>query len=571
MPGNSTSVALIDHIKILLNGSAVSVNFMNNLEAIEIEQSPSVPSMCKVRFYDEEAVIVDDSTVDIGKEIEVQFKARSQSSYTSAFKGEIVAIQPEYTEGLHITVTIIAFDKLHRLNRGRKTRTFVQMTDSAIISRIVQDAGLTAEVTATTYQHEHLTQDNVNDLAYIQMLARRNGHEVRFTNGKVAVKAPASGSSVATLKVGADLQYFRPHLSTANQVTEALVKGWDVQQKSVVTGRATAVDSHPTVGYGKSGLQATQAAFSGTPQWVETSSAAVNQSFADTIAKARLNELNAGFLQGEGLIFGNAAVVPGAIVTLEGLGTRFSGTYKVTVARHLFSNERGYETEFTVEGLTPSMVSSLAAPQQDPPRLWYGVVPAIVTNVNDPNNRGRVKVKYPWLNDSEESNWARVISVGAGNQRGLMSMPEVNDEVIVAFENGQFDVPYVVGGVWNGQDAPPMQASIFHADGKVVVRKLKTRTGHELTFTEKTDSSTIEILESKGLKITLDGTNKKIELLDGTLSITLDDTGKKITIDGGSAADVEIKGKNIKLQASAQLSLTATGQAELKGAMVNIN
>jgi uncharacterized protein involved in type VI secretion and phage assembly len=194
-----------------------------------------------------------------------------------------------------------------------------------------------------------------------------------------------------------------------------------------------------------------------------------------------------------------------------------------------------------------------------------------VTNVNDPNNRGRVKVKYPWLNDSEESNWARVISVGAGNQRGLMSMPEVNDEVIVAFENGQFDVPYVVGGVWNGQDAPPMQASVFHADGKVVVRKLKTRTGHELTFTEKTDSSTIEILESKGLKITLDGTNKKIELLDGTLSITLDDTGKKITIDGGSAADVEIKGKNIKLQASAQLSLTATGPAELKGAMVNIN
>jgi uncharacterized protein involved in type VI secretion and phage assembly len=570
MPGNSTT-ALIDHIKILLNGSAVSLNYMNNLQEVEIEQSPSVPSMCKVSFYDEEALMVDDTSLDIGKEIEIQFKTRNQTSFTAAFKGEIVAIQPEYTEGLHITVTIIAFDKLHRLNRGRKTRTFLKMTDSAIISRIVQEGGLTAEVTSTSFQHEHLTQDNVNDLAYIQMLARRNGHEVRFKDGKVAVKAPVAGSPVATCKVGVDLQYFRPHLSTANQVTEALVKGWDVQGKTAITGRATTADSHPSVGYGKTGLQATQTAFAATPQWVETSSTAVNQSFADTVAKARLNELNAGFLQGEGRIFGNVAVVPGAIIKLEGLGTRFSGNYKVTVARHLYSSDRGYETEFTVEGLTPSMVSSLAAPQQDPPRIWYGVVPAIVTNVNDPNNLGRVKVKYPWLNDTEESNWARVISVGAGNQRGLMIMPEVNDEVIVAFENGQFDVPYVVGGVWNGQDAPPMQASVYHNGGKVVVRKLKTRTGHELTFTEKTDSSTIEILESKGLKITLDGTNKKIEILDGTLKIEMDDTGKKITIDGGSAADIELKGKNIKLTASAQLSLTATGTAELKGSMVNIN
>src|SRR5688500_5540262 len=183
MPGNNTT-ALIDHIKILLNGSAVSTSFMNSLQAVEIEQSPSVPSMCKVVFYDEEAVIVDDTAVDIGKEIEIQFKSRSQTSFISAFKGEIVAIQPEYTEGLHITVTIIAFDKLHRLNRGRKTRTFLKMTDSAIISRIVQEGGLTAEVTSTSFQHEHLTQDNVNDLAYIQMLARRNGHEVRFKDGK---------------------------------------------------------------------------------------------------------------------------------------------------------------------------------------------------------------------------------------------------------------------------------------------------------------------------------------------------------------------------------------------------
>lgn len=569
MPDSATT-SLTDDLNILLNGSMLSAIFMNNLQQLEIEQSPGVPSMCKIMFYDEKLEIVDDTAIDIGKEIEIKFKIRNQASYVSAFKGEIIALQPEYTEGLHVTLTIIAFDKLHRLNRARKTRTFVKMTDSAIISRIVQDNGLTADVTSTTFQHEHLMQDNVNDLAYIQMLARRNGHEIQFKDGKVAVKTPVSGSPVVTMKVGVDLQYFRPHLSNANQVTEFLVKGWDVQGKRAVVGRATAPDSQPAVGYARTGVQSTQAAFSAA-QWVETSSTAVNQSFADTVAKARLNEINAGFLQGEGRTFGNPAIVPGAIIRLEKLGQRFSGNYKVTVARHTFSSGGVYETEFTVEGLTPSMASSLAAPQQDPPRLWYGVVPAVVTNVNDPDNLGRVKVKYPWLSDSVESNWARVISVGAGDNRGLMIMPEVQDEVIVTFENGQFDVPYVVGGVWNGRDAAPMSASTFQNNGSVVVRQLKTRTGHELTFTEKSDSSMVEILESKGLKITLDGTNKKIELLDGTLKITLDDTGKKITIDGGAAADVEIKGKNIKLQAGVNLSLIASAQAELTGAMVKIN
>lgn len=569
MPVNNSSSVMIDYISILLNGAAVSPTFMNNLQQVEIEQSPSVPSMCKVVFYDETAEIMDDSSVDIGKEIEIQFKARSQTSFTSTFKGEIVAIQPEYTEGLHITFTIIAFDKLHRLNRGRKTRTFVQMTDSGIISQIVGESGLSAEVTSTNIQHDHLTQDNVNDLAYIQMLARRNGHEVRFVNNKVTVRPPASGNSTVTLKLGSDLLYFRPHLSTANQVTEATVKGWSVQQKREVLGRATTADSVPVVGYGKTGIQTTQTAFS-AKEWLETNSSVSTQSFAETIAKSRLNEINAGFLQGDGRTFGNPLISPGAILTLENLGTRFSGKYRVTIARHIYSSSGGFETEFTVEGLTPSMVSSLAAPQQDPPRLWYGVVPALVTNVNDPNNYGRVKLKYPWLDDSKESNWARVISVGAGNGYGLMMMPEVGDEVIVAFENGHFDVPYVVGGVWNGRDATPMQVSEFHNNSKIAVRKLKTRTGHELTFTEKNDSSTIEILESKGLKITLDGTNKKIELLDGGLKITLDDTGKKITIDGGTA-DVEIKGNNITLQATTKLSMTGTSQAELKGGMVNIN
>ena len=89
----------------------------------------------------------------------------------------------------------------------------------------------------------------------------------------------------------------------------------------------------------------------------------------------------------------------------------------------------------------------------------------------------RVKVKYPWLDNEHESNWARVASPGAGATRGLLMTPEVNDEVLVAFEHGDMNRPYVVGGLWNGKDKPQRVAA---KNGKVEFRSLKTRVGHEI-------------------------------------------------------------------------------------------
>jgi uncharacterized protein involved in type VI secretion and phage assembly len=82
---------------------------------------------------------------------------------------------------------------------------------------------------------------------------------------------------------------------------------------------------------------------------------------------------------------------------------------------------------------------------------WPGVVPAIVTNTDDPNGWGRVKVKYPWLSDAEESGWARLLGTGSGAACGLIAIPAVDDEVMVAFQHGDFDNPVVIGGMWNGK------------------------------------------------------------------------------------------------------------------------
>jgi uncharacterized protein involved in type VI secretion and phage assembly len=125
----------------------------------------------------------------------------------------------------------------------------------------------------------------------------------------------------------------------------------------------------------------------------------------------------------------------------------------------------------------------------------YGAVVGIVTSVDDPDGLGRVKVKYPWLKDDSESPWARVVAFMAGNDRGAVFRPEVDDEVLVLFEHGDMRFPYVLGGLWNGTDAMPSERG---ADGDNHVRLIKSRSGHEFVFDDTPGGEKLTIVDRSG-------------------------------------------------------------------------
>lgn len=116
----------------------------------------------------------------------------------------------------------------------------------------------------------------------------------------------------------------------------------------------------------------------------------------------------------------------------------------------------------------------------------YGAVVGLVTNNKDPEKLGRVKVKFPWMTNDEESHWARIATMDAGKDRGSWWIPEINDEVLCVFEHGDVNFPYVIGGLWNGKDTPPTtgRAGDFNQDGKDNLRFLKSRDDHLLIFEE---------------------------------------------------------------------------------------
>jgi len=206
----------------------------------------------------------------------------------------------------------------------------------------------------------------------------------------------------------------------------------------------------------------------------------------------------------------------------------------------------------------------LLAPSEHASRI-YGIVVGVVTNNKDPDKLGRVKVKFPWLSDQDESHWARVATPMAGPERGFYFLPEVNDEVLVAFDHGIVEMPYVIGALWNGKDKPPEK----NDDGKNNIRSIKSRSGHILRLDDKQGEEKIEIIDRTGKnKITISSKDNTISI-EADADITIKSSKGKLVLQGNG---VEIKSQAaVKIEATGNMDLKSNAQLNVKGTMVNIN
>ena len=214
--------------------------------------------------------------------------------------------------------------------------------------------------------------------------------------------------------------------------------------------------------------------------------------------------------------------------------------------------------------INTDVLSALLTPSARADR-FYGVVVGIVTNNKDPDDLHRVKVRFPWLSNDVESYWARVAAPMAGKNRGAYFLPEVDDEVLVAFEHGQVDHPYVVGSLWNGKDNAPES----NADGENNHRTLRSRSGHVLRFNDKSGNETIEIIDKTGNnKVVIDSANNSITI-EAKSDITIKSATGKLTM---QANGIEMKSQmGVTVEAAQNMDLKANAIVTVKGAMIRIN
>lgn len=531
---------LISQFYAKIGGVDASAEFMNDLLSVTVETSLHLPDVATLVLHDPRLAWIDDDRLAPGTTIAIAAKAGVGAQ--PLFEGEIVEIEPDFGPGTH-RLTVRAFDRLHRLAPGRHVRSFLNVSDGDLVRKIAQEVGLQAQVGPTSQIHPYVLQHAETNLEFLRGRAAMLGY-LLFVRGKTLhCEPPSAAGTPLELEWGVTLSAFHPRLTTVEQVNGVTVRGWNPDDREEIVGQAERGRGAPQIGDSRDGGEVARAAFGLDAQDLITNRTVRSQAEADQLAQAAADRVAGHYIEAEGTCGGNPAIRAGAALHLGAVGKRFGGTYFVTSATHLYNGNEGYSTQFSVSGHQPATLLNLLQAPCDPVPATSGLLIGIVTDNQDPVNQGRVKVLFPSLSHDHASNWARVVAPGAGHTRGIVFLPEVNDEVLVGFEQGDLHYPYILGGLWNGQDELPRKVEPPRS-GRVPKRVIGSRAGHTIVFDDSDGAGGITIEDARGNTITLD---------NGSGAVTIEATG------------------NATIKAGGTLTLEAQGQVELKGTGVTID
>jgi uncharacterized protein involved in type VI secretion and phage assembly len=210
-----------------------------------------------------------------------------------------------------------------------------------------------------------------------------------------------------------------------------------------------------------------------------------------------------------------------------------------------------------------SLLAALGATESEPAGRRFGVVVGVVTNNQDPEGMGRVKVKLPWLSAEDESHWARI----ASPSRGFCFLPEVEDEVLVAFEQGRVEFPYILGALWNGKDKPPTK----NDDGKNNLRTLTSRSGHTVTLDDTDGSERIEITDAEGKQSIVFDTVASTLTITADKDVVIESKNGALKLSGKQGIEITSADGPGKIQTKQNLDAKSDAQVNVKGSVINLN
>lgn len=595
---------------IKVDGSLVSAELDSLLAWMQVHSSVHRAASVTLRYLDPYYELFDAGDFTIGAALVVQLPDDSNALVT-VFEGEVTTIGTEHGEapGEQPMMVVSGLSGSHRLATASTYKAYLDQTRADVVTEIAGRHGLTAECDATGAAEPYLLQSGT-DHAMLTELARGIGFEWFVSGSTLHFRKRPTAAGPTLSRDDGSLQRFSASYTGIHTPSEISVLGWDpAQQADIVGGAASLISSPGDEVLGSDASFVTDSYASAKTSFgqplVLGATTARDATEADAIAQAVGLELLSAGLEVEGLTFGNPQLVAGGRVSLAEVGEKLSGAYYLTDVIHEFGVRHEAMTRFRCRGhrYEPARLGTAAGGTDSWGRL--GFVLGVVTNINDDENLGRVKVRFPSLGEEAESDWARVIIPGVGDTRGFDVRPEVNDEVVVGFERGDTRFPFVLGGVWSAKHKPPLQDT--SADGVVTRRQIVSRVGHAITISDGPNGAAAGDAE-RFVEITLaDGETKvviaedhvlieaksgnELKIVSGDASMTLTDAGdvkiaganlsfeakQKITLKSGAdtgisaATKLKLEGKTDFSAGGGMVKIESKGIAAVKGAMVKIN
>ena len=573
MPFESRSSTDLTTYTLRIDGSELSAKFQ--VEYIDIRRAVNRIASAEIAFIDGNPAEQDfslSSAAELVPGAEIQIELGYSNQNQSVFAGVIISQQVKVTRPGHSRLIVSCKDRAFVLAQGSQSAHYSEQTDADVLSQIVTEAGLSADIAPTSVTHTDIVQMRESHWDFIITRAEKNGLLVLTNDGTVSAQPPAAPLSQGSISYGRNVIDADLSIDARCQYGATGSTGWSLSEQA---------NSHAD---GSSGISTPGNL---TSEQLAQASGDVTQTLrADGYqdpgslqqwANASVDRQRLAHVQGVVTIQGQVSAAPGQWLTLEGFGDRFTGNVFVGGVMHavsrgnwLTSVQLGMPQDWHYETFNPAKNKQSAQVGG----LYIGKVTALES---DPSGEERIQIKLMTLGDDHQGIWARQAASYAGSERGAVFRPELDDEVIVGFVDGDAAQPVVLGALYSSANIAPLSASDDNHE-----KGWTTRSGMQVVFNDEDVSLTL--LTPAGNQIVLSEDEGSISILDendnqwvmNSDGISVNAAGK-ISIE--NSADIEIKGTNVSLEASANLTLKAGANADLegggittvKGSLVQIN
>jgi len=493
----------------------------------------------------------------------VEILAGAAGAEELLFRGIVVRIGIRIRENSAPQLVVDCRHATSTLSLSRRGANYFDVLDSEVIEELLGHADVEAEVATTLVKHAQLVQHDVNDWDFLVARAQANGLVVLTRGAKVVVRPPSSsGASVATLQFGATLLDFDVETDARIQSKSLHTLSWDAADQRVLDVEAAAPDFAVAGNLASDDL----AAGVGVERF-ESRQGTLAQEEAQALGDALRLRARVDQASGRAKCIGLPQLQPGDVVEIAGVGDRFNGKVLVTGVSHELDATQGFRThmQFGSVAQDPALAQRLKSPRHAALlAAASGIQCGVVTSLEDPASEGRIRVRLPLVDADDDGLWARVASLDAGSRRGFQFLPELGDEVVVAFVDDDPRQPIVLGMLHSSAHPQPLpSADENHVKGYV------SRSGIELRFDD--ENKIVTLSTPGGRSVVMDDASGEVSLQDGNGNkIVLDSNG--ITIESGAALTLK-SGTNVSVEAGTSLRLAAktdlvvegSGSAELRG------
>lgn len=503
-----------------------------------------------------------------GKKIQVNIGR--DGTNTQAFAGIIVKHAVKVKANGHSHLYIECHDECVKMTVGRQSRYYEKVTDEQVFDELINKYKLKSDPEPTTYQHKELVQHHISDWDFLVLRAEANGMLVNADDGKIRIVKPkVEEKEVLQVNYGSSVLEFEAEMDARSQLKEVHASAWDYANQKLFEADASSANlkEHGNV-------TATELAGAISPDKYEIhhSGHKQDQELQDWVdgimMRSRLSKI-----RGRARFQGFGAIKPGDTVKLSGVGARFNGNAYVTAVRQDIG-KGSWETQIQF-GLDPEPYIYHHPDINDAPSgglvggirgLQVGIVEKLE---GDPAGQHRILVKIPVIDHKAKGIWTRIASLDAGKERGAFFRPEIRDEVIVGFINGDPNDAIVLGMLHSSKMPAPIEASDNNHE-----KGFTTRSKMHISFND--DTKTITIDTPNGNSIKLDEKMKTIQITDENKNkVTMDPVGIKLE----SLKNIDIKaGAVLSLSAGASLSIgapalsvNADGDVSIKGATATLS